>query len=96
MQGVSMRPLLEEKTEKIGGFVYYHYYEYPGVHAVKRHYGIRTERYKLIHFYYDNDEWEFYNVQDNPDELHNRIDDPAYTEIIAEICTKGWMYCGKK
>ena len=52
---------------------------------VKRHYGIRTERYKLIHFYYNIDAWEFYDLQTDPHELSNRYDDPAYQEIIQQL-----------
>ena len=58
--------------------VYYHYYEYPAVHMVKRHYGIRTKRYKLIHYYYDIDAWELFDLERDPRELRNVIDDPAY------------------
>ncbi len=82
MQGVSMKPLLEEQVASVREDIYYHYYEYPGVHNVKRHYGIRTDRYKLIHFYYDCDEWEFYDLSTDPDEVQNRIDDPECREII--------------
>ena len=38
---------------------------------VPRHYGIRTERYKLMHFYQFGDEWEFYDLKEDPDEQHN-------------------------
>jgi arylsulfatase A-like enzyme len=65
--------------------IYYHYYEYPGFHAVKRHYGVRTDRYKLIHFYHDIDAWEFYDLETDPLELHNRIDDPDYRDEIAHM-----------
>jgi len=51
--------------------VYYTYYEYPSVHMVKRHYGVATDRYKLMHFYYDIDEWEMTNI----------YKDPAYAEV---------------
>jgi uncharacterized sulfatase len=85
MQGVSMKPLLEERVKKIREDIYYHYYEYPGVHSVKRHYGIRTERYKLIHFYNDCDEWEFYDLLSDPDELNNQMDDPACQDIISDL-----------
>ncbi|HSQ43991.1 MAG TPA: sulfatase/phosphatase domain-containing protein, partial [Ginsengibacter sp.] len=57
------------------------YFEYPGWHAVKRHYGIRTNRYKLIHFYYDIDEWELYDLQNDPGEMKNVYDDPAYRQV---------------
>ncbi len=81
MQGKSMVPLFAGKDPGFRDAIYYHYYEYPGIHAVKRHYGIRTDRYKLIHFYYDIDEWELYDLEKDPMELHNRIDDPDYHEI---------------
>ncbi|MBP1657233.1 MAG: Choline-sulfatase [Bacteroidetes bacterium] len=65
--------------------IYYHYYEYPGVHAVRRHYGIRTERYKLIHFYYDIDAWELYDVVADPHELRNIYNDPACAGIVETL-----------
>jgi arylsulfatase A-like enzyme len=52
--------------------MYYHYYEFPyGAHKVKKHYGIRTDRYKLIHFYNDVDQWELYDLQTDPHEIKN-------------------------
>jgi len=61
MQGESLIPLLIGNDEEwTGDAVYYHYYEYPGIHMVKRHYAIITQGYKLAHFYYDVDEWELY------------------------------------
>ena len=91
MQGVSLvAPLLE--ASKNGGVpadwrksVYYHYYEYPGAHAVKRHYGVRTDRYKLIHFYQDIDEWELYDLEKDPREMMNVIADPAYADVLVEM-----------
>jgi arylsulfatase A-like enzyme len=65
--------------------VYYHYYEYPAVHMVKRHYGIRTGRYKLIHFYYDIDAWELYDLEKDPHELKNVYQDPAYADVVKEL-----------
>lgn len=86
MQGRSIRPLLRGKTP--GDWrtsMYYHYYEYPGWHMVKRHYGIRTKRYKLIHFYYDIDAWELYDLKKDPNELNNVYDDPAYAGVIKQL-----------
>ena len=85
MQGLSMIPLLQEDKKEWRDELYYHYYEYPGIHMVKRHYGIRTERYKLIHFYYDIDEWEMYDLEEDPDEMNNLYGDAAYAEIQAEL-----------
>lgn len=81
MQGESFRELVSGKTDKWRDAVYYTYYEYPSIHMVKRHYGIATERYKLIHFYYDIDEWELYDLMTDPHEMNNVYDDPSYTEV---------------
>ncbi|MNT95771.1 hypothetical protein D3C72_2377140 [compost metagenome] len=52
---------------------------------VKRHYGIRTERYKLIHFYNDVDEWELYDMQKDPKEMNNLYNNKAYQPVIKEL-----------
>ena len=52
---------------------------------VKRHYGIRTDRYKLIHFYYDVDEWEMYDLVTDPSEMKSVYGDPAYADIQAML-----------
>ncbi len=86
MQGQSLRSVLKGKTpQNWRQAVYYHYFEYPGWHAVKRHYGIRTHRYKLIHFYYDIDAWELYDLEKDPHELNNVYNDPAYADIVKEL-----------
>ena len=86
MQGRSMVPLLKGKTP--GNWRkehYYHYYEYPGSHMVKRHYGMSTERYKLMHYYYDIDEWEMYDRQTDPEEMKNVYNDPAYANVRKKL-----------
>ena len=86
MQGRSMRRLLRGKSP--GDWrksMYYHYYEYPAVHMVKRHYGVRTKRYKLMHFYYDIDAWELYDLEKDPNELNNVYDEPDYAGVAAEL-----------
>lgn len=86
MQGVSLVPLLKgSNPKKWRDALYYHYYEYPAEHAVKRHYGIRTNRYKLIHFYNDIDRWELYDLSTDPHEMNNLIDDPAYDRVEADL-----------
>jgi arylsulfatase A-like enzyme len=86
VQGRSIRTLLQGKTPKDWRkSMYYHYYEYPAVHSAKRHYGVRTERYKLIHFYNDIDEWELYDLQKDPDELNNIYNDPAYPDVVKQL-----------
>jgi len=86
MQGESCRPILQGHTPRDWRkSMYYHYYEYPAVHMVKRHYGVRTERYKLIRFYYDVEAWELYDLETDPHELVNRYDDPAYASVVQEL-----------
>lgn len=89
MQGQSLVPLL--KGEQEGDFrdaIYYHYYEYPSVHMVPRQNGVRTDRYKLIHFYQFGDEWEFYDLDTDPDETMNQYDNPYYAEEVAMMKQK--------
>ena len=70
MQGMSLVPILKNgSAENWRKSIYYHYYEFPSVHMVPRHYGIRTERYKLMHFYQFGNEWEMYDLKEDPDEL---------------------------
>lgn len=88
MQGVSLLPLLKGSNEPFRDAVYYHYYEYPAVHMVKRHYAIVTEDFKLIHFYDDIDEWELYDRKKDPNEMKNVYDDPSYKIIAEELHLK--------
>ncbi len=89
MQGESLLPLFRGEDESWDrDAVYYHYYEYPAVHMVKRHYGIVTREFKLAHFYYDVDEWELYDRLKDPLEMMNVYDDPAYADMVDELKTK--------
>jgi len=86
MQGRSFAPLLRREPVALWRrSMYYHFYEYPGWHYVKRHYGVRTERFKLIHFYHDIDAWELYDLAEDPLELDNVYEDPRYTGVRAEL-----------
>lgn len=88
IQGRSLRAILDNDGETPRDWrraVYYHYYEYPSWHSVKRHYGIRNERYKLIHFYNDVDEWELYDLEKDPNEMHSVYDDPAYSKVRSQM-----------
>jgi arylsulfatase A-like enzyme len=89
MQGESLLPLLTGNSESwTRDAVYYHYYEYPAVHMVKRHYAIVTEQYKLVHYYYDVDEWELIDRIKDPQELRNVYGDPSYAPVVAELHRK--------
>jgi len=86
MQGESLVPLLSGKDESwTREAVYYHYYEYPSVHMVKRHYGIVTREYKLVHYYYDVDEWELYDRNNDPMEIRNVYDHMEYQDVVTEL-----------
>ncbi len=89
MQGRSLAPLLlDEPVALWRRSMYYHFYEYPGWHYAKRHYGVRTERFKLIHFYHDIDSWELYDLQEDPDEIQNLADVPEYQAIRRQLETE--------
>jgi arylsulfatase A-like enzyme len=85
MQGRSLVPLL--KGESPAGWrtsYYYRYYHDPGDHNTRAHYGVRTTTHKLICFW-KKDQWEFYDLTKDPDELHNLYNDPAQQESIAKL-----------
>jgi arylsulfatase A-like enzyme len=85
MQGRSLAGLLRgAEPEDWRSSIYYHYYAYPSVHQVARHYGIRTERYKLIWFY-QFDEWELYDLKLDPDELNNIYELPGSAALKAQL-----------
>jgi len=62
IQGESLRKLVNGEASEWRDAIYYTFYEYPAEHKVKRHYGVRTDKFKLIHFYYDVDKWELYDL----------------------------------
>ena len=95
IQGVSLVPLLkgkaatEQDKKAIRNWrdaIYYHYYEYPAEHHVRRHYGLRTDRYKLIHFYgHDVNAWELFDLKNDPHELHNLYGQPGYEDLQLQL-----------
>ena len=86
IQGESLLPLLKgERPENWRNSLYYHYYEYPAEHSVKRHYGVRDDRYKLIHFYNDIDVWELYDLQEDPHEMNNLYGKPSYEAVTKRM-----------
>jgi arylsulfatase A-like enzyme len=86
MQGKSLLPLLKGKMPPDWRkSMYYHYYEYPAEHSVHRHYGIRTDRYKLIRFYHGIDEWELFDLRKDPREMRSVYDDPTYAGVVEDL-----------
>jgi arylsulfatase A-like enzyme len=85
MQGRSFLPILEgHKPADWRTSIYYRYYHYPWHHRVQPHYGVRTDRYKLIYFN-KLDQWELYDLKLDPHELKNVYNDPAYAETVRRL-----------
>jgi len=85
VQGESLLPLMEGRDPR--GWrdsIYYHYYEFPAVHMTAKHYGVRTDRYKLIH-YYETGEWECFDLETDPMELSSVYQDPEYSEVVETL-----------
>ena len=91
MQGRSLVPILKGRTPADWRTTfYYHYYEFPGWHDVRRHYGVTDGRYKLMHFYEpDVNEWELYDLQADPEEMQSVYNAPdmagVQTRLLAEL-----------
>lgn len=92
MQGQSLVPLCKGQTP--GNWrktFYYHYYEFPGAHSVRRHYGVADGRYKLIHFYPNTwdanpiDEWELYDLDSDAKELASVYGNPAFADVQSRL-----------
>ena len=77
--------------------MYYRYWMHKAHHNVYAHYGIRTHRYKLIYYYGDalgqpgaidethEPEWELFDLEKDPHELHSVYNDPAYATVVREL-----------
>jgi arylsulfatase A-like enzyme len=98
MQGRSLRPLLEGSPPSDWRTAfYYHYWMHLAHFNVPAHYGIRTDRYKLIYYQADPPiaagviqeqripAWEFFDLHEDPDEMHNLYDAPEYAPEIADL-----------
>ena len=86
VQGNSFKKILEGNTPSDWRqSMYYHYYEWPFWHHVQPHYGIRTQKYTLAHFYYSIDVWELYDLQKDPKQMHNEINNLEYQETILKL-----------
>jgi arylsulfatase A-like enzyme len=87
MQGRSLMPLLQGATPADWRQAfYYHYYEYPADHHVRPHYGVITDRYTLVHFYWpDVDYWELFDREQDPGEMRSVFGDPKFAGVQADL-----------
>ncbi len=93
MQGRSLVPLLKGETpEDWRTSLYYHYYEYPGYHSVRKHEGVAEKRYKLIRYYGkdvpNGEEWEFFDLKTDPSEMKSQYDNPEYAATVTRLKTE--------
>ncbi len=87
MQGRSFISLLEGKQpDDWRTSFYYHYYEYPRPHHVRPHYGVVTDRHKLVHFYGpDTDYWELFDLKTDPHELTSVYNEASYADVQSAL-----------
>jgi arylsulfatase A-like enzyme len=87
LHGHSLVPILRGETPADWReSLYYHYFA-GGGHGVPKHFGLRTDRYTLARFY-ETDEWELYDLQKDPRQLHSMYADPAYAKTVAELTSE--------
>ncbi|MEM1123129.1 MAG: sulfatase/phosphatase domain-containing protein, partial [Bacteroidota bacterium] len=85
IQGTSLRPLCSDsQPDDWRQSVYYHYYQSTGWHHVPKHYGVRTDRYKLLH-YYEKGDWELYDLESDPQEMNNLYNQANYAPIVEDL-----------
>jgi arylsulfatase A-like enzyme len=88
IQGRSLKPLLTGQTPSDWRTSwYYRYYHFPNEHGTEPHYGVRTERHKLIYFHRIN-QWELFDLQTDPQEMNNLANDPKHVNRVAELKTE--------
>jgi arylsulfatase A-like enzyme len=87
-QGRSLMPLLAKPDLPWRTDWLYEYYEYPGNEQVRPCRGVRTERYKYIHYFTRPEEFELYDLQEDPQEMHNLYGDPAHASLANQLSAR--------
>lgn len=85
MQGKSMVPILTGAAASWRNAFLYEYYEFPAEHCARKNRGVRTSRWKLIHFWEQPQEWELYDLRNDPDETQNLAYDRQHAGVVAEL-----------
>ena len=87
MQGMSIKKIIDNPNAKWRDGVYYQYYEYPNIHNVPPHEGVRSDRYKLINFY-KNDGFNLFDLETDPNEMQDLSNNPEYQDVMKEMKRK--------
>lgn len=85
VDGKSMKSLLQGVSIPWRKDFLYEYYEFPAVHSVRKNRGIRTKRWKYIHYFEEPEEFELYDIQNDPEEMNNLYGNPAYQDVAAQL-----------
>lgn len=85
MNGKSLEPLLKGQSVPWRKDFLYEYYEYPAVHMVRKNRGIRTKHWKYIHYFEKPEEFELYDIKNDPYEVNNLYSNPAYKDVVAQL-----------
>jgi arylsulfatase A-like enzyme len=85
IQGRSWVPVFKDPAAEFRKDWLYEYYEYPAEHRVRKHRGIRTEEWKLIHYYEAPEEFELYDLKKDPTERVNLYGKPGFAERAAQL-----------
>ena len=83
VQGKSLLPILRGDSQTVRDSLYYAYYEI-GEHAVPQHFGVRTMTHKLFYIP-ETDEWQMFDLVNDPQEMRSVYDEPAYSEIRTQL-----------
>ncbi|MBI1895688.1 MAG: sulfatase, partial [Acidobacteria bacterium] len=83
--GESWRPVLEGRPAEWRKSWLYEYFELPGPHCAPQQRGVRTSRYKLISYIQQPQEYEFFDLEKDPEEQRSVHGDPAYRNQVAEL-----------
>jgi arylsulfatase A-like enzyme len=83
--GENWRPILEGRQAAWRESWLYEYFEYPAVHCAGKHRGVRTKRWKFIHYIQEPQEYELFDLENDPEERRNLYNDPAHKQQVADL-----------